>query len=192
MSSLSMEQFTKKLFSGGYGSPKSKQVQSLCSNFLNMSGAKNRGKAALVHKYIHSPDNLVCVSIPVETTPKETKQQIALESSESDFDLLVANKLHQLKDSAVRRGKDFDLTFNVVKKLLKKKTCHYTGLKFQADNNLHLTIDRIDSSKGYVIGNVVACSGWANQMKNQLIEQSDSPLVNNKKLLKKFLAKVGE
>jgi hypothetical protein len=187
MPSLSLITLTDKLLLGDYGSPKSTEVRTLRNNFIAMGGNKNKTKAQIVQDYI---DEKLAVKEVEEA--KATRQQEALESSESDFDLLVANKLHQLKDSAVRRGKEFDLTFNVVKKLLKRKTCYYTGLKFVADNNLHLTIDRIDNRKGYIVGNVVACSNWANQMKNQLLEQSDSPLLNNKKLLKKFLAKLGE
>jgi len=185
VATLTLSQFSDKLFSGFYGRPKDQSLIHLRNNFLVMKGSVNKSKAELVNKYIES-------SIEKSEDVLETKQQSALESSESDFDLLVAGKLSQLKCSAERRGKEFDLTFNVVKRLMKRKTCYYTGLKFQASPNLHLTIDRVDFTKGYVIGNVVACSNWANQMKNQLIEQEGSPLLGNPRLLKRFLNKLGE
>jgi len=111
--------------------------------------------------------------------------------TESDFDLMVANKLHQLKHSATIRGKEFNLTFAEVKRLVKRKTCHYTGLKFDPSiNDYQLTVDRVDSTKGYVSGNVVACLNVVNSMKEHLLEREGSFFKDNPKLLMKMLSKL--
>ncbi len=86
-------------------------------------------------------------------------------------DVIISRKYLNLHQSAKKRGKDFNLTFSDVKKLLSRKTCYYTGMKLsREEGNSQLTIDRIEGDKGYIKGNVVACSHWANQIKNSLYE----------------------
>ena len=103
----------------------------------------------------------------------------------TDYD--VAKKYLQLQESARKRGKEFNITLSDVRTLLKKKVCHYTGMKFTDTENLKRTIDRVDNTKGYVKGNVVACSHIANQLKEMLVENKDSPFKDNTKALKKFI-----
>lgn len=125
-------------------------------------------------------------------TPKlrpTTKWESAV--TESDFDLMVANKLHQLKHSATTRNKEFNLTFADVKKLVKRKTCHYTGLKFDPSlNDYQLTIDRVDSNIGYVRGNVVACLNAVNAAKEHMLEREGAFFKGNPKLLLKMISKI--
>ena len=47
--------------------------------------------------------------------------------------------------------------------------CYYTGLEFSTTQPgpLYLSVDRIDSSKGYVDGNVVFCCWFVNVAKNE-------------------------
>lgn len=79
----------------------------------------------------------------------------------------IMAKYHQLKDSAKRRNLDFNLSLTSVENLLKSKKCKYTGSLF--DGKLCIrTVDRVDSSKGYIIGNVVACDARINQLKDNL------------------------
>ena len=112
-------------------------------------------------------------------------------STESDFDLMVANKLHQLKNSATVRNKEFNLTFADVKKLVKRKTCYYTGLKFDPNlNDYQLTIDRVDSNIGYVKGNVVACLSAVNAAKEHMLEREGAFFKGNPKLLMKMISKI--
>ena len=82
-------------------------------------------------------------------------------------DLYVARKLIAKKSNADQRGIEFKLSFTAMKNLLSSKKCYYTGvpLTSEPDKANSLTIDRIDSSKGYVSGNVVACSKQFNQLK---------------------------
>ncbi|CUR44248.1 HNH endonuclease [Pseudomonas phage VCM] len=92
----------------------------------------------------------------------------------SEFDLYAAKHLVWKAENAKKRGIEFNLTVASMKNLLSAKRCFYTGIGLTKstgkEDELKLsdfTIDRIDGSKGYVKGNVVACCHAANQMKNQ-------------------------
>lgn len=88
------------------------------------------------------------------------------------LDLQVASKYHQLIASARSRNLDFNLTLFDIKKLLTRKTCFYSKVKLTEDpqSKYRRTIDRIDCTKGYVKGNVVACTSEMNSLKEQLFE----------------------
>lgn len=105
-----------------------------------------------------------------------------------NFELAVARKYMYLMQSAVRRGKDFNLTLPDVRKLLSRKTCAYTGVHFSSENTR--TVDRVDSNKGYVKGNVVAVTHKANQLKNTLFENKSSELLLDLKQLNNFCKNV--
>ena len=90
------------------------------------------------------------------------------------FDLYCARHLQWKADNAKRRGIEFNLTFTSMKNLMSAKKCYYTGILLTKstgkEGELKLsdfTIDRIDGSKGYIKGNVVACCHGANKMKNE-------------------------
>ncbi len=83
-------------------------------------------------------------------------------------DLEVAKKLVQLQQSANHRNLDFNLTFKTVKRLLTVKNCYYTGAKFEDEGSLSRSIDRVDTNRGYVEGNVVACTVDINGKKANL------------------------
>lgn len=90
-----------------------------------------------------------------------------------EFDLYVAKKLQAKKRDADQRGIEFKLTFQSMKNLLKAKHCFYTGIELTTPNSAvqiasDHTIDRVDGSKGYVPGNVVACCYAFNQLKRQV------------------------
>jgi len=93
-------------------------------------------------------------------TPVEAKEEILT-------DYIVAKKLIQLKQSADSRGIEFDLSFVAVRKLMNAKVCFYTRKKFGEDLDAR-SIDRVDSSIGYVDGNVVACTVDINRKKANL------------------------
>lgn len=95
--------------------------------------------------------------------------------TDASFDLYVADKLRRKADNARERGIEFNMTFQAMKNILSAKKCHYTGLPLTKPRigtmplrGSDLTIDRIDCAKGYVKGNVVACSYAANQLKAQV------------------------
>lgn len=91
---------------------------------------------------------------------KEPKPQIP--------DVEVAKKLVNIHSSAQSRNLDFDLTFEYVKKLLEYSTCFYTNVTFTEDGPNARSFDRVDNDRGYVIGNVVACTTDINGKKNNL------------------------
>lgn len=86
-------------------------------------------------------------------------------------DLEIANRYVQKARSSAERNIEFNLSFTAYKNLLRAKRCFYTGVELtDPDNSIQTpttrTIDRIDSSKGYVHGNVVACCFQINQAKS--------------------------
>ena len=89
--------------------------------------------------------------------------------------------------SAKDRGIEFTMSFTCFKNLMRAKRCYYTKELFVNDKGHHRkrTIDRIDNKKGYVHGNVVACSNKINAIKNTWESQNVS-LADLEKLIKKI------
>lgn len=89
---------------------------------------------------------------------------------DAKFDLYVAKKYIGKRENARTRGIEFNLSFQSMRNLLRAKKCYYTGIVMtkqvsQAQAPTDITIDRIDSTKGYVKGNVVACCHAVNRLK---------------------------
>lgn len=100
------------------------------------------------------------------------------DSSQKDKTLYIY-RLHRryayLAKSAADRNLDFNLDIEDMKQLMDQTHCYYTGAKFDRNSEtLKITVDRVDSKKGYVKGNVVVCTYAANQFKNSLIESKDA------------------
>lgn len=74
-------------------------------------------------------------------------------------------------ENAKSSGHEFTLSLFEFKKIVSRKTCFYTGIEMRkpiGKNSCEwndLTLDRVDSTKGYVSGNVVACIHSANSIK---------------------------
>lgn len=87
------------------------------------------------------------------------------------FDLFVAQKYKNKENSAHARNLSFTLTFAQFRHLFTRKTCGYTGVIMTvssvdgAQPETDLTIERIDNSKGYEFGNVIAVCKAANALK---------------------------
>lgn len=87
------------------------------------------------------------------------------------FEERVIAKWQSLRESAAKRDKEFSLSLMSVANLLKTKKCYYTGRPitfFKEAGCESASVDRVDNSKGYVTGNVVACSSRVNAAKNDL------------------------
>jgi hypothetical protein len=99
-------------------------------------------------------------------------------------DLDVAKKLVAIELSATSRGKDFDLSLKTIRRLLKAKNCFFTGVEMndQHGHQNQRTLDRLDNEKGYVEGNLVACTKKVNNLKGSLSVQD---IINLYKGLKK-------
>lgn len=88
-----------------------------------------------------------------------------------DKELALMLKYRNKVNNAKERKIEWKLSFSQYKKILQSKTCRYTKKKFdlsdeKSDN--YITLDRIDSSVGYIPGNVVACSKIANRIKGNI------------------------
>ena len=92
---------------------------------------------------------------------------IDLHSSHFDqvSDLDVAKKLIKTSQHAKDRNLDFDLSFKTVKRLLEYRRCFYTNREFELDGPFARSFDRVDTLKGYIEGNVVACTIDINRKK---------------------------
>jgi hypothetical protein len=88
------------------------------------------------------------------------------QSSISDVE--VAKKLINIYQSAQDRKLQFNLSFEYVRKMLEYKTCYYTNKTFTEDGPNARSFDRVDSEKGYIEGNVVACTIDINGKKSNL------------------------
>lgn len=107
------------------------------------------------------------------------EQRLYIKDTYPEYEIAKAysNKIQ----NAVQRNIEFDLTLAQFKKIYARKTCYYTGINLtKCEMNSPLkytdrTIDRIDSSKGYVVGNVVVCCHKANLFKATLFENPMEP-----------------
>jgi hypothetical protein len=100
----------------------------------------------------------------VEPPKKEQKK----DNKPTISDVEVAKKLVNIHSSAQSRNLEFNLTFEYVKKLLEYTTCYYTNVQFTEDGPNARSFDRVDNDKGYIVGNVVACTVDINGKKNNL------------------------
>lgn len=82
------------------------------------------------------------------------------------------NKIQSSND----RGIEFTLSLMSVMNISKAKKCYFTGLPL---NDKTRTIDRVDNSKGYVKGNVVACHKTFNNFKSVLEDKSNPLTLDN-------------
>lgn len=86
-------------------------------------------------------------------------------------DETLARRYIEKIECARRKGIPFDLSLAQMKRLLNRKRCHYSGIEFDLSvPAFRPSFDRIDSSKGYTIDNVVVCMTCINELKNHLLE----------------------
>jgi len=107
-------------------------------------------------------------------------------------DVEVAKKLLNIYQSAADRKLEFNLSFESVKTLLKFQTCYYTGRKFDNEGPYARSIDRIDSNKGYIEGNVVSCTVDINGKKSNLSDDEIELLYTKIVLHKKKVVEPAE
>lgn len=82
---------------------------------------------------------------------------------------LLENSQRSYRDRTNIEG--YNLTLEYIQELLEKQDykCYYTKTSLKIGSKLtNPTLDRVDSSKGYLQGNVVICTEIANTMKNDL------------------------
>ena len=119
----------------------------------------------ITSEVVENQEMIIEQSIITEPIRKEVKKEI-IKPIISDVE--VAKKLVNIHSSAQSRNLEFNLTFEYVKKLLEYTTCYYTNIQFTEDGIYARSFDRVDNDKGYVVGNVVACTVDINGKKNNL------------------------
>ena len=107
---------------------------------------------------------------PTQTIKEEVKSHKTDKTPQKSniSDVEVAKKLINIYQSAQDRKLQFNLSFEYVKRLLEYKTCYYTNKPFSEDGPNARSFDRVDSDKGYIEGNVVACTVDINGKKSNL------------------------
>jgi hypothetical protein len=78
----------------------------------------------------------------------------------------LLGRYNQLK-SAAKKRKSECISFEEYKNLLKDDMCYYCGKSL---NETGYALDRVDSSKGYTLGNVRTCCSKCNSAKNNMAE----------------------
>jgi hypothetical protein len=117
--------------------------------------------------------------------PKKRPNKVPNKRIVEPSDVEVAKKLLNIYQSAMDRKLEFNLSFESVKTLLKFPACYYTGRRFDNDGPYARSIDRIDSNKGYIEGNVVSCTVDINGKKSNLSDDEIELLYNKIVLHKK-------
>ena len=119
--------------------------------------------------------------VKVEKVEEEVKvEEKVIENIEPTIsDLEVAKKMIKISQSASDRKLEFNLKFETVKRLMNYSTCYYTNKPFGDEGGLYArSFDRVDSAKGYIEGNVVACTVDINQKKANLSLEELTMLYN--------------
>lgn len=81
------------------------------------------------------------------------------------------DRYQDYKHRSGARKIDFDLTYEFLIGLFDKQNglCYYTGYPMKLGGSIDfdtMSLDRVDSNKGYIIGNVVFCLNCINMMKS--------------------------
>lgn len=114
-----------------------------------------------------------------------------------EHSMFVCRKYLSLDRSASKRGLDFTLSVADLEAMLRNPTCHFTGEPLvhffhnpeDVEKGLvelpsnYLTIDRLDSDKGYVKGNVVLCGKAINEMKDRMSNDEFEKALNMRRLV---------
>ncbi len=88
--------------------------------------------------------------------------------NKKNYSSSFVGRFNHWRGGAKKREIPFELTIQDLKAM--PLVCHYTGKVLTCENKKYTTIslDRLDSSKGYTKDNVVFCCGFINFMKSTL------------------------
>jgi|TARA_B110000196_G_C21151376_1_gene669904 hypothetical protein len=159
-------------------------------------------KSGNLPRKVDNPDSKVTGIMESKDTRPAQKSNIACSDEnlpeEVNHGSFVAKKYLMLMKSATDRNLDFDLSIEDLSQMLRKQQCYFTGeplVRFvhckekvnSGETELpsnYLTVDRLDSEKGYVSGNVVICSNEINQLKDRMPAEEFSKAIAMRKLLR--------
>lgn len=77
----------------------------------------------------------------------------------------IIEAYNRKRNNAKDRNLEFTITLENIKRIRQANACYYTGEKFNR-KNYSMSIERIDSSKGYVPGNIIPVATVVNQIKS--------------------------
>lgn len=125
------------------------------------------------HKVNHfSVHRLIKPNLPYRYTTCDPCRLLERNLKEKPLKYTWKNKTSSLKSNALRRKVPFDLSPEYLEFVyeLQKCSCIYTGIPISIDNRsgIHsesLSVDRFDTSQGYIEGNILLCSNRANAIK---------------------------
>lgn len=111
-------------------------------------------------------------------------------------DVCLARLYINKAQSAADLGHEFSISFSEYKRLMCRKTCTYSGLRFRNKGFSSRSLDRIDNSKGYISGNVAAVCVGINSIKSQwenpIVDIDEVSMMKVLISLKKIRNKKGE
>lgn len=85
-----------------------------------------------------------------------------------DEQLLMMSSYKRKYEDAKDRGITFELSFAQYCKIMSRKTCAYTGVRFS--DEYPASLDRVDPTEGYTVNNTLKVCVQANNAKNFLLE----------------------
>ncbi len=94
----------------------------------------------------------------------------------TDLKIYLRNKTSVIKRKSIKKGIDFDLDKETIYELyeLQNGKCYYTGIEIKHNIGCHqydsISLERLDSSKGYTKDNVVLASFAINSFKGMMNE----------------------
>lgn len=156
------------------------------SAFLIEAGQRN---FHLAQANIDRLSTRIKVIVPASTIPDTAEIKSAVvDDSDYRLALYYVNKVK----NASERGIEFNLSLNDLRRLWRRTTCYYTGVKLTTEpgNKNTRTLDRVDNKLGYTKENTVVCSWAANQLKNELFEKPDGEFRISVSELTKMISKL--
>jgi hypothetical protein len=123
--------------------------------------------------YQRRPYCLPCEKVKVSTRYKENKQSVLAKTQKYSLNNYEEKILNQARQTAKTKNLEFNLTIHDIQI---PTHCKYLGIELTKILGGGLvwsncSIDRIDSTKGYIKGNVEIISRKANSMKNMATKQ---------------------
>ena len=163
-------------------------TSSMQTSIESLEGILNQLEVkGLVYSYLDTSNNWKMFYVSdIDNAPTNTEESVnnSIDFKKLNRQLLVVTKYKNILKNAIDRHIDFNMSLDDIENLLNETKCYYTGVKFDNDNPM--TFDRINHNKGYITGNVVACTHKVNSLKNELYEQTKS-LFPDIKSLKNFV-----
>lgn len=115
-----------------------------------------------------------CILSEYHNDPKK-KAAMKEQAAKWQDDNMLQYRLNSASSRSARKGIDFEITIEHLEMLWADclGLCHYTGKPMVLAKDCKrdsVSIDRLDSRRGYVAGNVVLCRSLCNTMKSDMSE----------------------